>query len=176
MQATLGPVPRAPCLRSVCPDSVRYHKNQLKLDRRLCGVAGKTLDYLRQLLSKLNSPKVTQMIWSLSDSFRLTQVHAKPLTVIQLQQESCTLAQIHSASLSFTHALSLRFIQPCSASLSLAQTRSAPMPATVSLRLAPRHSDSLRPSQSHWDSSSSTKIHSVPLKPAQSYSETFGLI
>ena len=40
-----------------------YHKNQLKLDRRLCGVGGKTLDYLRQLLSKLNSPKVTQMMY-----------------------------------------------------------------------------------------------------------------
>ena len=51
-------------------------KNQLKLDRRLCGVGGKTLDYLRQLLSKLNSPKVPEMMYDDVVPLRFIQTHS----------------------------------------------------------------------------------------------------
>ena len=112
-------------------------KNQLKLDRRLCGVGGKTLDYLRQLLSKLNSPKVTQMMYDDVVSLRLIQTHSG----------SCK--SPHSNS------VATRIMQSRSDSHSLAQIHSA------SLRLAQLQCQQL----SHSDPLCDTQIHSDPLSP-----------
>ena len=102
---------------------------------------------LSAILSDPNSPEVTQMIWSPSDSFRLTQVHAKPLTVIRLQQESCSLAQIHLASLRLTQLQCQQL----------------------------SHSDSLSDAQMLSDPCSPTGIHSVPLRFTRSFSNLLNL-
>ena len=133
-----------------------YHKNQLELDRRLCGVGGKTLDCLRQLLSKLNSFKVTQMMYDDVVSLRFIQTHSGSCKsphsnsvatrIMQSRSDSHSLAQIHSAS------------------LRLAQLQCQQL----------SHSDPLCHTQ--WDSLSSAEIHSVPLKSAEYYSDAFSPI
>ena len=123
-------------------------KGQLKLDKRLCGVGGRTLDYLRHLGYGQSVPMSCENTSELHCSATLRS-HRNSLPTDSMR-----------LGLSQITCKKTRQIPPDA--LRLTQTYSAYIPEAVSLRFRQQDSKSVRLSRSHC-SISSAQIHSVSI-------------